>query len=121
MTNQAYPSLNDVEPSWADIACTFTVYGGSLIDMADFAAIKFDSKVEVGEKRGASGGRVMARTTGSVKHTASADLYRGGHRRLGLRHSDPAHTIRRVGDLPDQARRLPSARPFLGHEGRQRR
>jgi hypothetical protein len=80
--NQAYPSLNDIEPSWADIATTFTVTGGELIDMADIAGIKWDDKVTVGERRGASGGRVMARTTGSVALTASAELYRSGHRRL---------------------------------------
>lgn len=50
--------------------------------MADIAALKFGDKVEVGEKRGASGGRVMARTTGSVSQEASAELFRGGHRRL---------------------------------------
>jgi hypothetical protein len=82
MTNQAYPSLNDIEPSWADIATTFTVFGGDILDMADIAGIKWDDKVEVGMRRGASGGRVMARTTGSVTNTASAELYRSGHRRL---------------------------------------
>lgn len=82
MTNQAYPSLNDIEPSWADIAATFTVYGGDILDMADFAGVKWSRKVEVGERRGASGGRVMARTTGSVTYEASATMYRSGNRRL---------------------------------------
>jgi hypothetical protein len=82
MPNQAYPSLNDIEPSWADIATTFTVYGGDILDMADIAALKWNDKVDVGERRGASGGRVMARTTGSLTSEASATLYRSGHRRL---------------------------------------
>lgn len=82
MVNQAYPSLNDVEPSWADIAVTFTVTGGSLITMADIKALKWSRKVDVGEKRGASGGRVMARTTGQGSQEASATLYRSGVRNL---------------------------------------
>jgi hypothetical protein len=82
MVNQAFPSLNDIEPSWADIQTTFTVSGGVLIPMADIAAIKWSRKVEVGEKRGASGGRVMARTTGQGSQEASATLYRSGLRRL---------------------------------------
>lgn len=82
MPNQAFPSLNDVEPSWADIAVTFTISGGPLIKMADIAAIKWSRKVEVGEKRGASGGRVMARTTGQGSQDASATFYRSGMRNL---------------------------------------
>ncbi len=82
MTNQAFPSLNDVEPSWADVAITFTVFGGDVIEMADVAGLKWSRKVEVGERRGASGGRVMARTTGQGSQEASATLYRGGLRRL---------------------------------------
>lgn len=82
MVNQAYPSLNDIEPSWADIATTFTVFEGDLLDMADIAALKWSRKVEVGERRGASGGRVMARTTGQGSQEASATLYRSGLRRL---------------------------------------
>lgn len=82
MTNQAFPSLNDIEPSWADIATTFTVIGGDLLEMADIAGLKWSRKVEVGERRGASGGRVMARTTGSGSQEASATLYRSGLRKL---------------------------------------
>lgn len=82
MVNQAYPSLNDIEPSWADIATTFTISGGDLIEMADIASLKWSRKVEVGERRGTSGGRVMARTTGQGSQEASASLYRSGLRRL---------------------------------------
>lgn len=82
MTNQAFPSLNDIEPSWADIAATFTIGGGELIEMADIAGLKWARKVDVGERRGTSGGRVMARTTGSGSQEASATLYRSGLRRL---------------------------------------
>lgn len=82
MTNQAYPSLNDIAPSWADVGVTFTVSGGDALDMADINAIKWSRTVEVGEMRGASGGRVMARTTGQGSQEASATLYRAGFRKL---------------------------------------
>lgn len=82
MVNQAYPSLNDVEPSWADIGVSATIDGGSLLDMVDIKGIKWGRKVEVGEKRGASGGRVMARTTGQGSQEASMTLYRSGMRKL---------------------------------------
>jgi hypothetical protein len=76
--NQAYPSLADIEPSWADIDVTATITGGALLEMADIKSIKWSRKVEVGEKRGASGGRVMSRTTGSLSQDASAVFYRSG-------------------------------------------
>lgn len=82
MTNQAYPSLNDIEPSWADISVNFAVSGGAALDMGDIASLKWSRKVEVGERRGASGGRVMARTTGQGSQEASATLYRSGVRKL---------------------------------------
>ena len=82
MANQQYPSINDIAPSWADIITTWTVSGGTALDMIDYSAIKFSDKVEVGEQRGASGGRVMARTTGSVKYEGSMTLYRSGLRKF---------------------------------------
>lgn len=80
--NSAYPSLNDVAPSWADISATFTVTGGEALEMADFAGISFSRSVEVGTLKGASGGRPMARTTGEVSYEASATLYRAALRKL---------------------------------------
>lgn len=82
MVNQAYPSLNDIEPSWADIAVSATISGGVLVDMSAIAALKWSRKVEVGERRGASGGRVMARTTGQGSQEASGTFYRSGMRTL---------------------------------------
>lgn len=82
MVNQAYPSLNDVAPSWADIQSTFSVFQGDVIQMGDIAGLKWSRKVEVGEKRGTSGGRVMARTSGQGSQEASATLYRSGLRQL---------------------------------------
>ena len=82
MTTQAYPSINDFAPSWADVAVTFTVDGGDALDMVDIAGIKWTRKTEVGKQRGASGGRVMARTTGQGDFEASITLYRSGLRKL---------------------------------------
>jgi|ERR1700722_3669806 len=79
---QAYPSLNEIEPSWADIKVTFSVIGGDILRMVDIAGVKWSRKVDVGERRGASGGRVTARTTGQGSQEASATLYRSGYRKL---------------------------------------
>lgn len=70
--NQAFPSVNGFESSWADIAVTLNVPGGVTIPIVDLEGIKFSRKVDVGESRGTSGGRVMKRTAGSVTHEASA-------------------------------------------------
>ena len=80
--NQEYPSVDGIAPSWADIQATFTISGGDLLQMSDIAGIKWSRKVEVGEQRGTSGGRVMARTTGQASYEASATLYRSGLRKL---------------------------------------
>lgn len=74
--NQAYPSLNEITPSWADIVVSAATNGASLIDMSGIAGIKWSRKVEVGKKRGASGGRVMARTTGQGDQECSVTFYR---------------------------------------------
>lgn len=80
MVNQAYPSLNDIEPSWADIQVTASATQLPLIQMSALAAIKWSRKVDVGDRRGVSGGRVMARTTGQGSQDASATFYRSGKR-----------------------------------------
>jgi hypothetical protein len=81
MGNQEYPSLNGITPSWADIQTTFAVQGGQLIEMADYAGIKWATKIEVGEQKGA-GGRVKLRTTGTKSDEASVTFYRSGIRKL---------------------------------------
>jgi hypothetical protein len=82
MPSTAYPALNDYAPSWADISVTLTVSGGEALETADIAAASWSSSVEVGEMRGASGGRPMARTSGDVSYEASITLYRSGYRKL---------------------------------------
>lgn len=82
MSADDYPVLDGIAPSWADITVSLTPYGGELLDVKDIAAINTGTTVEVGEQRGASGGRVMRRTTGSVSHEASMTLYKSGWNKL---------------------------------------
>ncbi len=80
--NQLYPVINGVDPSWADIKCTATPDGAPLLSIEDVASIDCKSSVEVGYRKGASGGRVMGRTTGEKKDEFSWKLYRVGFDKL---------------------------------------
>lgn len=80
--NNDFPVLDGIAPSWADIKVVASPLGGSLIDIKDIQAINTGTTVEFGEQRGASGGRVMKRTTGSVSYEASMTLYRSGYQKL---------------------------------------
>ena len=80
--NNDFPVLDGIAPSWADIKVNASPIGGSLLDIKDIQAINTGSTVEFGEQRGASGGRVMKRTTGSVSYEASMTLYRSGYQKL---------------------------------------
>lgn len=82
MPNNDYPTLDGIVPSWADIIVKASPYGGALLDIKDIAAINTGTTVEVGSQQGASGGRIMARTTGAVTHEASWTLYRSGYQKL---------------------------------------
>lgn len=77
-TNQAAPSVNGDECSWADIGITLNVPGGQTLDIFDIEAIKFASKLDTGESRGTSGGRVMKETAGSESSEASATFTKSG-------------------------------------------
>jgi hypothetical protein len=74
--------LDGVAPSWADIIVKITGSGISLLTVDDFAAINSSRTVEVGELQGASGGRVIKRTTGALKQEASITLYRSGYQKM---------------------------------------
>ncbi len=78
MANQAFPTVQGHECSWADISVTFNVPEGATVPVVDLEAIKWSRKVEVGESRGSSGGRQMKRTAGSLTQEASATLTRAG-------------------------------------------
>lgn len=80
--NNDYPVLDGIVPSFADIGVKLTPYGASVLDVKDIAAINTNTTVEIGEQRGASGGRVMKRTTGSASHEASWTLYRDGYQKM---------------------------------------
>lgn len=73
-----YPILDGIAPSWADISVKIAATGVDLIRMVDIAAINTGRSVEVGEQRGATGGLVKRRTTGSASQEASMTLYRTG-------------------------------------------
>lgn len=82
MANDDYPLVDNIVPSWADINVKATPKGGALIQTKDIAAVKRGRTVSVGEQQGASGGRVMAYTSGTVKYTFSWTLYRSGFAQL---------------------------------------
>jgi hypothetical protein len=77
---QEYPTLNEVEPSWADIKLSFPVYGGETVITPDIAAVKWSDKVDVGLVRGTNGGRKSKRTTGQYDCDASVTFYPSGWR-----------------------------------------
>lgn len=74
--NNEFPVTDGIVPSWADVIVRATPAGGDLIDMKGIKSISTGVTVEVGEQRGASGGRVMYRTTGSKTDECSSTLYR---------------------------------------------
>lgn len=74
--NNEYPVYNGVSPSFCDIKVAVTATGAPLLRMQGIKSINTSVSGEVGEQRGASGGRVMKRTTGQVSYEASMTLYR---------------------------------------------
>lgn len=73
-----FPLIDGFAPSWGDFSCTATPDGAPLIEMVDIKSIKTTLSLDVGEQRGASGGRVLAVTTGSAKNEAEMTLYYSG-------------------------------------------
>lgn len=80
--NQDYPTLNGEAQSWSNVSATLTPNGGTALDTKDFSDISWSRSLEVGEQRGASGGRVMRRTVGQVSYESSITLYASGYERL---------------------------------------
>ena len=80
--SQEYPLYDGVAPSWSDVKTVINVSGGSTLDDIDYAAFKFGTVVTFGEQIGASGGRVIRRTSGSKKDTLTATYYKSGLRKL---------------------------------------
>lgn len=73
-----YPTLNEVEPSWADARITIPIYSGPTVSTPDIAGIKISDKVDVGIVRGTSGGKKRKRTTGQLDNDASITFYMSG-------------------------------------------
>ena len=80
--SQEFPTVNEKACSWADISTTINISGGATLKDIDYSGFKANSTLELGEQRGASGGRVMKRTSGSLKDEASATYYKSGFRTL---------------------------------------
>ncbi len=76
--NNEFPTYNGIAPSWSDISCKITGTDIPLLVVTDVAGVNSSRSLEIGEQRGASGGRVMKRTTGSASNEASLNLYRDG-------------------------------------------
>jgi hypothetical protein len=77
-----YPTLNEVEPSWADIKVSIPIHDGQTIVTPEIAAIKWSDKVDVGVARGTNGGRKTKRTTGQYDCEAAVTFYRSGWKTL---------------------------------------
>lgn len=82
MPVQSYSSLVETASSWSDIAVAITPDSSAKMDATDIAAISHSGAIERGEQRGASGGRVQMRTTGSVSYEGSITFYRSGLRKF---------------------------------------
>jgi len=82
MSEQEFPTLNDVAPSWADLTVSIPVYGGVAVKTADIVGITWEETVEVGAVRGLSGGRKRKRTRGQYDCSASLTMLRQGYRTL---------------------------------------
>ena len=75
-------TINGRAVSWSEIKITANVQGGFSMPQIDVKAINYETKIDIGEQRGASGGRVMKRTTGAASNSGSATFYRDGLRDL---------------------------------------
>lgn len=73
-----FASVNENEVSWSDIALTFKVIGGKTLKGLDWEGVKWSRKIDVGESRGTSGGRVRKRTAGAETADASGSATRAG-------------------------------------------
>lgn len=82
MANQAFPSVNEHECSWADIEVTFNVPGGQTLTLVDLEGIKWGRALTRGISKGTSGGRPMKKTAGSVEFEGSLIATRSGHAML---------------------------------------
>lgn len=80
---QEYPTLNGIEPSWADLSVSFPIYGGITHITKGIKGVKWNDGVEVGEVRepGSRGG-VVKTTTGRYSCECSMTFYRSAWRQF---------------------------------------
>ena len=74
----AYPTLNGVAQSWADIAVTCSIYDGLDIEAEDIKDISWKRTLEQGEQR-KTGGQLKARTAGQAGYEATITWYASGY------------------------------------------
>lgn len=72
--DQSFPTMNEFEPSWADVTCKASIDQGQLLEIEDMAAFKWASKVDVGTRK--RRGRPFARTYGDSSFEASMTVFR---------------------------------------------
>lgn len=80
--NNAFPLYNGFAVSWADISVKITGTDIVLLSTEDIAAVHTGRTIEVGQQRGATGGRKKKRTLGSAEQEASITLYRDGYQKF---------------------------------------
>jgi hypothetical protein len=78
MINQDFPILDGVTPSWADVNITLRGAETPALTVKDIASVESTSTLEIGEMQGASGGKVIRRTTGASKYEGKLGLYLSG-------------------------------------------
>lgn len=150
--SQAFPFINGAAPSWADIKVSLSpprpvgglgavagaatavaaAAGASFLTMQMLQAINTGVQVEVDDVRGASGGRVLARTTGEQSQTCSLTFYstgfddflfkigtiaplRGAQRRVSLVSFDIDYQYKMPGEVALKGTRIRGCR-YLGRE-----
>lgn len=77
----AFPLLNDIEPSWADIGLIIPIYTGPTFKTEEITAVKWSDKINVGV-RTSPDGRKRSATTGIYEPEASITLYRSSARKF---------------------------------------
>jgi|WetSurMetagenome_2_1015567.scaffolds.fasta_scaffold734260_1 hypothetical protein len=77
LVNGAYPLLEGVTPSWADVVVTMTATGVAALTTEDIAGVSTGRAISIGaQKRGSAKRR---RTTGEETPSASLNLYHDGY------------------------------------------
>lgn len=74
----AYPTLNGVVQSWADLTVTCGIYGGISIEAEDIKDISWKRTLEQGEQR-KTGGQLRGKTAGQASYEATVTWYASGY------------------------------------------